>query len=157
MSTNFHRSRNEKYCLLLFVDRFWLDTRRSMWWWCPYAIFGNILSSLKARLIAFWREIKHAGQKRNQMLHLGYNCMVLVHLLVDWLQTRCTERNHKGIFWNDKTKQIRITISKPDPSEKIRFQIWSVWQLSLVSLFPQFKTISAIQNLSKLDNRKPRY
>ena len=25
----------------------------------------------------------HNGQKRNQMLHLGYNCMVLVHLLVD--------------------------------------------------------------------------
>ena len=26
---------------------------------------------------------KHDGQKRNQMLPLGYNFMVLVHLLVD--------------------------------------------------------------------------
>ena len=28
-------------------------------------------------------DLRHDGKKRNQMLHLGYNCMVLVHLLVD--------------------------------------------------------------------------
>ena len=40
----------------------------------------------------------HDSQKRNQMLHLKYNCIVFVHLSVDWLQTRYTKRNHKGIF-----------------------------------------------------------
>ena len=80
----------------------------------------NISRYFKRRHLIIYL-LSHDGQKRNQMLHLWYNCMVLVHLVADWLQTWYTKRNHKGIFYNDKTKQIWITISKPDPSEKIPF------------------------------------
>ena len=49
-------------------------------------------------LISIVMDSEHDGEKRNQILQLGYNCMVLVHLFGLISQTRYTKRNHKGIF-----------------------------------------------------------
>ena len=63
---------------------------------------GGKWEGQKLSLHVLFLEMIHDSQKRNQMLHLRYNCIVLVpvlvHLLVDWLQARYTKRNHKGIF-----------------------------------------------------------
>ena len=38
----------------------------------------------------FGSQFSHDGQVRNRMFHLGYNFLVLAHLLIDELQTRET-------------------------------------------------------------------
>ena len=42
---------------------------------------------LKYTVTGFGSQFSHDGQVRNRMFHFGYNFLVLVHLLVDELQT----------------------------------------------------------------------
>ena len=83
--------------------------------------------------------------------------MILVHLWSNDFKLGRLKEIIKEVFKLTKQCKSGLRFLNQIHLKKSAFRLSQIWSVSQLTLVPQFKMISAIQDLSELVNGKPRY